>query len=281
MKSRFTILTFGMLLSYFAISTFSTSNQLRSEKNGQTGKIVAGCSENNSCHGAANSNTKAVLSSVSGNTTIAINSKIDLKMTITNTAGMKTAGMDIGVKTTTTGNTGTGTLAVTNGTGVKYVSGAKEITHSSPITMTNGTKEITFSWTAPAKAGTYFLRGIGLAGNGNNSESGDQWNYADALPIIVTDGASISSDNNFSNFKTYPNPAKDFLIIENEEFETKSGSLEIYDNTGTLLTSMNLPNQSNFKIDLANINQIVSTGHYNFVFKYANQVFVRNIIISK
>lgn len=99
-----------------------------------------------------------------------------------------------------------GTLAVVSA-GTKLSGG--QLTHST--VLTNGT--VDFKWTAPTTPGTYTLKGVGNAVNGNGSDdSGDKWN---TTSISITVGFPTSVSNvEATAIKCYPNPATNNVVVE-------------------------------------------------------------------
>ncbi|MCX6155854.1 MAG: hypothetical protein NT007_17040 [Candidatus Kapabacteria bacterium] len=177
-----------IIIVFFLIANSASANK-NGTKTGLTSNTSQGCGQG--CHAnSASSSVKVSITSDNGQFTTSTNSVLIFTLTI-DCPGKVTAGCDIAVKTTTTGATNIGTLAQETGQGLQLKSG--ELTHTSPKTMTNGSVIFRFSWTAPATAGTYYLRAIGNATNGNNSEdSGDLWNWLSVTTLTVTSAGSIA-----------------------------------------------------------------------------------------
>lgn len=174
-----------LVIAFISILSYSVESS-STGKTGHTSSLSSGCG---SCHGSsASSSTTLGITSGSGSFTVAAGSTTSFTLTVSN-SGQAKAGFNLGVFTTETGNTKTGTI--TAGTGSKVVS--SELTHSAPKTMSSGTTSFTFSWTAPTTAGTYYMRAIGNAVNGNfSADSGDDWNWMSVQQITVTAPTTIT-----------------------------------------------------------------------------------------
>jgi hypothetical protein len=99
-----------------------------------------------------------------------------------------------------------GTLAVVSA-GSKLSGG--QLTHQS--VLTNGT--VDFKWTAPTTPGTYTLKGVGNAVNGDGSENAaDKWNNT-SINIVVSFPASVNNVD-LTTLKCYPNPTTNNITID-------------------------------------------------------------------
>jgi hypothetical protein len=174
-----------IVLAFVSILSYSVESS-SSGKTGHTSSLSSGCG---SCHGSsASSSTTLGITSGSGSFSVAAGSTTSFTLTVSNASQSK-AGFNLGVFTTETGNTKTGTI--TAGTGSKVVGG--ELTHSAPKTMSSGSTSFSFSWTAPSTPGTYYMRAIGNAVNGNfSADSGDDWNWMSVQQITVTSPTTIT-----------------------------------------------------------------------------------------
>lgn len=104
-------------------------------------------------------------------------------------------------------------IYATGGTFATVSSGTKlsggQLTHST--VLTNGT--VDFKWTAPSTPGTYTIKGVGNAVNGNNQkDAGDNWNIA-STTITVGFPASVSNVK-ATTINCYPNPATNNVVVE-------------------------------------------------------------------
>ncbi|MGB9701260.1 MAG: choice-of-anchor V domain-containing protein [Candidatus Kapaibacteriota bacterium] len=157
-------------------------------KAGLTSTTSASCGN---CH-APNSSSSVTLSvsSETGSFTVAPNSTTTFTITIYNSS-LPNSGIDIGVKTTETGETNAGTLAPLTGSNLKLLS--SELVQSVPVNFSGGKVDYSFTWTAPSTPGTYYLRAVGLASNNNNKDdSGDLWNWMTPQVITVSNSSSLT-----------------------------------------------------------------------------------------
>lgn len=100
-----------------------------------------------------------------------------------------------------------GTLATGASSGTKLSGG--QLTHST--VLTNGT--VDFKWTAPTTPGTYTIKAVGNAVNGNGGDdSGDKWNATTAT-ITVEFPTSVSNVE-ATAINCYPNPATNNVVVE-------------------------------------------------------------------
>ncbi len=184
------IIKFRILIILILISTISIS--LISGTNGQTGNAFIGCGSH-ACHnGDPNDLTEILISSKTG-FTIMPNKSIDITIKIKN-AAYNFAGIDAGVKTTSTSKTNIGTIS-NPGTGVQILN--NEITHTSPMQFIGDGYEFTFTWTAPQEEGQYYIQVGALANNNNGNPFDDIWNTS-VQKITVTNGA-ILYNSSFNN----------------------------------------------------------------------------------
>ena len=104
-------------------------------------------------------------------------------------------------------------IYATGGTFATVSSGTKlsggQLTHST--VLTNGT--VDFKWTAPSTPGTYTIKAVGNAVNGNGGDdSGDKWNTT-TTTITVGFPASVSNVK-ATAMNCYPNPARNNVVVE-------------------------------------------------------------------
>lgn len=181
------ILTF-FLLAFVVVVTYA----VYARSSGYTG-VTSSTSNGCYCHSTgANSNVSLSVSSETGSFTVQTGSTLNLTITVSSSNSNHTAaGIDIAVKTTTTGETNAGTLSPGTGSGLQLSSG--ELTHSSPKSLQSGSASFTFSWTAPSQPGNYYLRAIANCVNGNrNADANDQWNRLAIQTITVQEAPSIT-----------------------------------------------------------------------------------------
>ena len=105
--------------------------------------------------------------------------------------------------------------AFTNGTGSKVSSSKTQITHTAPMAAASGITTFSFTWKAPASITPVTFSSAGNAVNGNNSESGDQWNTA----TVTVPGAypAAVSDIKINTLACFPNPTMNQLSIKGYE----------------------------------------------------------------
>ena len=116
------------------------------------------------------------------------------------------AGVGVAVRTSETGATNAGTLAVTPGTGLRVRNG--EITHSSTRQISGGSVRFTFTWTAPSTPGTYYIQAIGNAVNGNGRDDGnDNWAFMQPQAITVEPSTSVDEEATLP-LAVFPNPLR-------------------------------------------------------------------------
>ena len=104
-------------------------------------------------------------------------------------------------------------IYATGGTFATVSSGTKlsggQLTHST--VLTNGT--VDFKWTAPVIPGTYTIKGVGNAVNGNGTDdTGDKWNTT-SISIIVGFPANVKNIE-ATTINCYPNPATNQVVVE-------------------------------------------------------------------
>ncbi|MCX6155853.1 MAG: immunoglobulin domain-containing protein [Candidatus Kapabacteria bacterium] len=181
-----------IILAIFVLGSQQIIAKQNGSKTGLTSNTSQGCGQ--TCHGN-NSNSATSLSIASDNGQFSTTPNGVLTFTLTvSSAGKIKAGVDIAVKTTTTGSTNAGTLAPISGEGIQSYLTTGELTHTSPgKTMTGGSVTFRFTWTAPPAAGTYYLRAIGIGTNGNGSEdANDLYNWLAVTTLTVSAGGSIT-----------------------------------------------------------------------------------------
>lgn len=187
-KRIFLILFSMSLVGWFVTEVYARSTGI----NGYTSKNSPGCE----CHNQ-HSNTATVLSAISqsGSFTFAPGDSAIFTIKVTN-PNNSYVGIDIGVKTTLTGETDAGTLYPITGL-KRYFT---ELVHNNRQTMQQHSFNFVFSWKVPSSPGKYYLRAIANAVNGNGSEdTGDQWNWMDPIEITVT-SPGITFDKQELNF---------------------------------------------------------------------------------
>lgn len=197
--------------STLCISLLCTCSMLYADPGGKPGRLLTNSGGCGDCHGNASSNTSISIVSKSGSFTIQAGSKAEFTAIVAHST--KTgAGINIGVKSSPTSNTNSGTLEVIAGQGLKKSS--SELVQSSPKTMTNGKAEFSFSWTAPTQEGVYYLMATGNAVNRNGGDSGDEWNFMTPIEVTVSSSTSVKEISEIQSISVYPNPVLDFSIFQ-------------------------------------------------------------------
>ncbi|MES2766533.1 MAG: choice-of-anchor V domain-containing protein, partial [Bacteroidota bacterium] len=172
------ILPLLLTLIIGATDVLAYSGGSQGNTTGKTSTTSVGCG---SCHGSSSNSSTSVTRS-SGSTTVNAGSTTTFTIQVAHSS-RSAAGINIAVKTDQTGNTNAGTLTEDE-SGLQMFDG--EVTHNTPKSISGGSASFTVSWTAPTTAGTYYLRAIGNAVNGNTSADGnDHWNWMSPVAITV------------------------------------------------------------------------------------------------
>jgi hypothetical protein len=150
---------------------------------------TSGCG---TCHGSSSSSLVTVgITSGSGSFTVMANSTTTFTVSVTNGTKVN-AGVNVAVKTSQTTSPGTNIGTITAGTNLRTTGTPVELTQSSPVLLSGGTASFSFNWTAPATTGTYYIRAVGLAGNGDGGINNDLWNWMTVQAVTVVAGPSLS-----------------------------------------------------------------------------------------
>lgn len=182
-KLLFTVL----ILFVFSINLSFSESTGRATR---TSTINSGCG---SCHGAQpNANTS--VSFLAGPTTVEPNSTNNYSIRVYS-SGNVSSGINIGVKSSITGEDNSGILSP--GTGLKSL--LSELVHSTPKMAQNGNADFDFTWKAPSNPGKYFMRAVGAACNDDDKVSGDTWNFMPVQEIIVR-GVELTAPVGGENF---------------------------------------------------------------------------------
>jgi len=139
--------------SVLCISFILTFGIMQADPGGKTGRLLSNSGGCGGCHGNASSNTSVSINSKTGSFTIQPGAKAEFTAIVAH-ASKTGAGINIGVKSSPSSNTNSGTLDVIAGQGLKKSS--SELTHTSPKTMASGKAEFSFTWTAPSQEGVYY-----------------------------------------------------------------------------------------------------------------------------
>jgi hypothetical protein len=254
-----------LLISSILLISFGYSNAKPNGITGLTSSTSKGCN----CH-SSSKNTDVVLSltSSTGSFTVEPNSTTTFTITINKTSAV-VSGIDIAVKSSLTDETNVGTLSAINGEGLKLSNG--ELVHSSPKKMSNGNVSFSFKWTAPSQEGTYYLRAISLAANGDGKEnSADVWNWLTPQIINVQKSSSVS-ETGTDAVKIMPNPFKDNVFIDLSSYSQHNiSNLEIIDQLGNEIKTFD-KNSTQIIWDCHdNAGKGISKGFYYLVIEFKN-----------
>ncbi len=193
-------------ISMFAFSGMLAIISLSSSKTASTG-VMGQASQNQgcgSCHG--NSASAATVINVTGIPAAGYTpgTMYPVTLTITNNNSMMGAGFDLFFTAGAISGAPAGTMTMMAN---------KELHHIQRFPMTSGVCTINFNWTAPAAGGLVTLTVAGNAVNGNDQNSGDQWNKSiftyNAAPNSVTDVAT-------ETISVYPNPASTSITLDSK-----------------------------------------------------------------
>lgn len=175
-------------ISTLAVMLISMTS-LFASGSGQAGRTALnspGCS-GSGCHGAASTanaaTTVRLVQAVDGKISAVVGETLSLTIVVSHQS-REAAGVGIAVKTTEQGTTNAGTLGIIAGEGLRLSAG--ELTHSSPKALLGNEASFAFTWTAPSQPGTYYLRAIANAVNGDGSAGTiDQWNRMPVVEVVV------------------------------------------------------------------------------------------------
>jgi hypothetical protein len=247
--------------SVLFISLILTFGELYSSSAGKTNSLLSTSGGCGGCHGNASSNTSVSIISKSGSFTIQPGAKAEFTAIVAHPS--KTgAGINIGVKSSPTSNTNSGTLEVLAGQGLKKSS--SELTHTSPKTMSSGKAEFSFTWTAPSQEGVYYLMATGNAVNRNGGDSGDEWNFMTPIQITVAASTRVHEANQISSLTVFPNPVQEYSIFQFEVDQPSEASYSIINMFGQTMFSQKLGYMTSgvHSVNFLGLSSILSSGHY-------------------
>jgi hypothetical protein len=205
----------SLVISLFATteSSFANADGRRFTRNATT---TAGCS-GNACHGTSTPNTGVRLWAFANNQRIVdsltIAPGMRVRFTVMVAHSNAAAGVNIAVRTNATTDVAAGTITPADntlslrGTAGAEVTQARRIAKAMP---TDSAVAFSFDWVAPTTPGTYFLRAVGNAVNGNVlADAADVWNWLQPVRLVVTLASSVrlqpAADG--ENLSIAPNPA--------------------------------------------------------------------------
>ncbi|RPI68805.1 MAG: hypothetical protein EHM43_03790 [Ignavibacteriae bacterium] len=213
---------------------------LMATSSGITGRSLSstpGCGTSG-CHGTSNNATTiSIKEAVDGVINVIPNERITLTLTISN-ANMVAAGMNLSVRTSSTGGIRVGTLDNNGDQGIRVMQG--EITQSTPRTLTDGVAEFTFGWVSPVTTGEYYIHATGNAVNRNGSaEGGDRWNFMTPVKIVVSGTASVQeADVAHGAISIAPVPAHGSMVLTAPTTPGEEVTIQILDAVGAVIRSV-------------------------------------------
>jgi len=247
--------------SAICISFIFMFGELQANPGGKTNSLLSTSGGCGGCHGNASSNTSVSIISKSGSFTIQPGSKAEFTAIVAHST-KSGAGINIGVKSSPSSNTNSGTLDVISGQGLKKSS--SELTHTSPKTMSSGKAEFSFTWTAPSQEGVYYLMATGNAVNRNGGDSGDEWNFMTPIQITVAASTGVHEANQISSLSVFPNPVQEYSIFQFEVDQPSEASYSIINMMGQTVFFQKLGYVTSgvHSVNFLGLSTILSTGHY-------------------
>lgn len=249
---RFSVLCISFIFSFGIV---------QADPGGKSGRLLSNSGGCGGCHGSASSNTNVSIISKSGSFTIQPGAKAEFTAIVAH-ASKSGAGINIGVKSSPSSNTNSGTLEVLAGQGLKKSS--SELTHTSPKTMASGKAEFSFTWTAPSQEGVYYLMATGNAVNRNGGDSGDEWNFMTPIQITVAASTGVHEANQISSLSVFPNPVQEYSIFQFEVDKPSEASYSIINMMGQTVFSQKLGYVTSgvHSVNFLGLSSMLSSGHY-------------------
>ena len=231
-----------MRIFYTLVILIVASTGLFASGSGQAGRTALnspGCS-GSGCHGAASSanpaTTLRVVQAVDGKLSAVSGETITLTVVVSHLS-RQAAGVGIAVKSTEQGTTNAGTLGIVTGQGLRLSAG--ELTHSTPKPLVDNEASFTFTWTAPSQPGTYYLRAIGNAVNGDGSAGTiDQWNRMPVVEVVVELPNSVE-EYSVVDVEISPVPAHDQVSMTVPTQANEQLQITVLDHLGAVVASDN------------------------------------------
>lgn len=186
---------------------------LNSSSGGVMGHATSGCS----CHGTKNTNTTITLTGIPS-TGYVTGQTYACTLRVSNATKTK-AGFDLLVSAGSITSASSGTMVM-----------GSELHHTTPGVAVSGVTEWTFNYVAPASPSGITFSVAGNAVDGNNLDSGDQWNTAS----FTFTGSFPSSVPDIENeaIRVYPNPANEILYVQSQN---ATGAKTIFNTLGQQL----------------------------------------------
>lgn len=209
---------------------------------GVFGYTAFGCG-GGQCHGTSPTPaTTLICREAEGGTSILIapGSSRTFTVSLSNpTTGLTHAGVNIAVKTTVSGSSNGGTLAVASGQqDLRRSTGTGEIAHERPRALVDGGADFQVTWTAPTTEGIFYLRAAGNAVNRDGQpSSADKWNVMVPVELIVSNEASVADGRLVSDVQLTPLPAHDHVTMTVPTTAGESFAVTIVDQHGRTIAT--------------------------------------------
>ena len=236
---------------------------------GSTGAPGEGSCQQAGCHSGGSYTGSVAISGVP--TDVVANTTYTI--TLTNTSNAVRAGFQL--VCLDAGNLKCGDLTAGTGTSIELSSGKQYIRHSPAKTMSGGKASWTFDWKAPAtltnanKTVTFYY--ISLGANANGSDTGDNA-FKSTTTAAFKSGVGTKDVSDAIAVNVFPNPAKDFLVIELKD--NANVVLTLTDINGRMLLKNNLTENVS-KINIA----FLSAGLYNAQVQSGDKIVSKKIVI--
>ena len=264
----------------FAVSMLFISQNLFAGSGGQTGRTTSGCG-GGGCHGQKSSETTVDIPTVTGGTiNVEPGATVALFIVVGHSSN-SSAGFNLKIADGNGKNAGT----LTAGDGSR-IAGGGELTHRSPKAMESGQARWDFTWTAPTQAGTYTIRAVGNAVDGDGSAGGgDVWNSLQTMTINVGT-SSLADQLEKHDVQTMPNPTNNSMTIEYSLPKTSMVQITISDMEGNVITqTMAEQRESGKNTFLWNGHNAqgnaVANGKYFAIIRYDEQYIHVPIIVQR
>lgn len=264
----------------FAVSMLFISQNLFAGNGGQTGRTTSGCG-GGGCHGQKSSETTVDIPTVTGGSiNVEPGATVELFIVVGHPSNSG-AGFNLKIADGSGKNAGT----ITAGDGSR-IAGGGELTHRSRKAMESGQARWDFTWTAPTQTGTYTIRAVGNAVDGDGSAGGgDVWNSLETMTINVGT-SSLADQLEKHDVQTMPNPTNNSMTIEYSLPKTSMVQITISDMEGNVITqTMAEQRESGKNTFLWNGHNAqgnaVANGKYFAIIRYDEQYIHVPIIVQR